>query len=104
MEYMKFGVEWTGCDIVDTGIAVIVSVLYAVQCLYCMMCCMSYFVLIIQYNIILHTLMQWLLQKMYETLNSQTTPHISHLQSSYELPAVRILEKIYCVITALHCM
>ena len=60
MEYMKFEVEWTGCDIVDTGIAVIVSVLYAVQCPYDMMHCMSYYVIIIQYNIILHTLMQWL--------------------------------------------
>ena len=38
-----------------------------------------------------------------QILESQQTPHISPSQASYEVSIVRILEKIYHVITAPHC-
>ena len=60
---------------------------------------------ILQYCMIhvFHTDLKWLNQNIYQNLNTQETPYILPLWESYGTSIVRILEKIYCVITALHC-
>ena len=58
----------------------------------------------VQYNIILHTSMQWLSLKLNETLNPQKTPHISPWRASYRMSFVLDFDDIDLVITAPHCL
>ena len=64
----------------------------------------------VRYNIILHTLLQWLTQNIYFSFNSQKTSHSSPVRQDMgcllwvlTLPIVRILEKIDRVITVPRC-
>ena len=57
----------------------------------------------VQFITILHTTLRLQWQKVNQILKSQQTPHNSPLRASYGVPIVRILEKIYRVITAPHC-
>ena len=62
----------------------------------------------VQYDMILHTALQWLRQTWTQNLKSlthtQKTLHSSPLWASYGVSFVMILENIESVITALHCM
>ena len=58
----------------------------------------------VQFIVIFHTALQWHQQNINLTRNSQQTPHSSPVKSSYGMSVVRKLEKIDCVITALHCI
>ena len=58
---------------------------------------------VVQRNMILHMVLQWLRQNMHQSLYSQKTHHTSPLQVSYGVSFVRIWVKIDCVIRAPHC-
>ena len=57
-----------------------------------------------QYNMTLHTALQWLRHYINLSLNSQKTPHILPIRASYRVSIVSILEKTDHVITAPHCI
>ena len=57
-----------------------------------------------QYNMTLHTALQWLRHYINLSLNSQKTPHILPIRASYRMSIVSILEKTDHVITAPHCI
>ena len=64
-----------------------------------MKCCYS----VVQHNMILHMVWQWLKQNMHLRIYTQKTAHISPLWASYGLSFVRIGVKIGRLITAPHC-
>ena len=59
---------------------------------------------VIQYKMILHISLQWLLQNMNQGLHSQKTRHISPSRASYGVPVVRILKEINHIMSAPHCI
>ena len=58
----------------------------------------------VKFVTILHSALWWQWQNISHTLDSIKTPHTSPSWASYGTSFVRTLEKIDCVITALHCM
>ena len=58
----------------------------------------------VQYNMILYTVLQKLMQNIDQSLYSQKTPHILPSQVSYGMSFVIILGEIHCVIPTVHCM
>ena len=59
---------------------------------------------VVEYIMILHTILQWQQQNINHTLNPQKASHISPSHVTYGISVVRICEKIDCVKTALHCI
>ena len=55
-----------------------------------------------QFITILYMALRWQQQKVNQTSNSQQTPHTSPSRASYGVSIMRIVEKIDCIITALH--
>ena len=58
----------------------------------------------VQYNMSWHKSLQELRQNTNQRLNPQKTPHTSPSRASYAVSFVTILDKIDCVMTALHCI
>ena len=58
----------------------------------------------VQFITIWQTALRWQQQNINQTSTSQQTPHTSPSQASYGVSIMRILKKIDCVITALHCI
>ena len=58
---------------------------------------------LVQYIMILHTVLQWQRQSINETVDSQKTPHISPSRASYGVSIERVWVKIDYIITPLHC-
>ena len=58
---------------------------------------------VVQYNMMLHASLQWIMRNINQSWNTQKPLHILTYRGSYEVSFGRILEKIDHVITAPHC-
>ena len=83
-QYFVMYFEYLIWSLIDSTKQSILIVLCTVECRY----------KVVQYNMIFHTALYWLMQNINQTLNSHKKLHTSPLRASYAVSIVRIWEKI----------